>query len=29
LSALWNVDEMEAKARAGNILLAGKPLPLP
>ncbi|MGW2093669.1 hypothetical protein [Promicromonospora sukumoe] len=29
LSALWNVDEMEAKARAGKILLVGKPLPLP
>ncbi|MEV0894618.1 hypothetical protein [Promicromonospora sp. MEB111] len=29
LSALWNVDEMEAKVRAGEILLAGKPLPLP
>lgn len=29
LSALWNVDEMEAKVRAGKILLVGKPLPLP
>ncbi|WP_036968810.1 hypothetical protein [Promicromonospora kroppenstedtii] len=29
LSALWNVDEMEAKVRAGEILLAGKELPLP
>jgi hypothetical protein len=29
LSDLWNVDEMEAKVRAGNLLLVGKPLPLP
>jgi hypothetical protein len=29
LSALWDVDEMEAKVRAGEILLVGKPLPLP
>ncbi|MFD7024436.1 hypothetical protein [Promicromonospora sukumoe] len=29
LSNLWNLDEVEAKVRAGKILLVGKELPLP